>query len=57
MDFIEAHPGWLRVSFLGNRNKQRLLCDEPFKQDWMNAYKTAREAIDAARTQENRREK
>lgn len=49
IDFIEANPGWLRVSRLGHRTKQMWACVSPFTSYECDLFKTAREAIDHAR--------
>lgn len=49
IDFIEANPGWLRVSRLGHRTKQMWACVSPFTNYEYDLFKTAREAIDHAR--------
>ena len=43
LDFIEAHPGWLR------KGKRHWVCAAQYSNYDMDAFKTAREAIDAAR--------
>lgn len=43
LDFIESHPGWLR------KGKRFWVCAPIFTNYEMDAFKTAREAIDAAR--------
>lgn len=49
LNFIEANPGWLRVSRLGHRTKQMWACASPFTDYEHDFFKTAREAIDHAR--------
>lgn len=49
INFIEANPGWLRVSRLGHRSKQMWACVNPFTNYEYDLFKTAREAIDHAR--------